>query len=59
MVVRVAATIVRMGPCDLVRSLGVATLEPIGHRAIVMEAVTEIGVLRPFGRNRVENVAVD
>ena len=41
------------------RSLGIASLEPVGHRAIVMEAVTEIGVLRSVRRDRVQDVAVD
>ena len=59
MVMMVAVTMVRMVHCGFGRSFRVAAQEPIGHRAVVVEAVTEIGVLRPFRCNRVEDVAVD
>ena len=45
--------------CDRADASRVAAFQPVGHRAVVMEAVTEIGVLRPFRRDRVEDVAVD
>ena len=52
MLMMMAVTMVRMVHRGLVRSLCVAAQEPIGHRAIIMEAVAEIGVLRTFRCNR-------
>ena len=60
MVVMVALTIVRMVvQSAIVRSLDIGSLEPIGYRAVVMEAVTEISVLRSVRRDRVQDIAVN
>ena len=53
MVVIVVMSRMRMRCGNFVRNLHVATLEPVGYRAVIMEAVTKIGVLCPFRRNRV------